>query len=173
MTLAAAVAVTSVFAAGPSSAPATGSYALQVQDYITLTPSGDYGTVQTMDFDNPTEMSQGATTNPVMFEVSASRSWKATYTAGAWTRTGTPNPAVASEVPVSAISKIQVTGAHGGAQSDIPSLTAVATGANQLAHAANGGISQGFTLGGTVTPGFSYNMSGTYTSAVSVIATLD
>jgi hypothetical protein len=154
-----------------------GEFNLVINDYISIEPGNMFPAGQpTVTFNNPTEMAAGKETGTQTFTVNASRSFTVTISATPFV-TDNPNPEVDNNIPANQIYSIEssngtngvVTNGSGNWQPvQDPSL-----GGTVVATSPNGGLNKQFDLQGKITPGFTYNMGGHYTSDVAIIAALD
>ncbi len=170
MTAALAIAA---FAGAKAAGPVTlnGNFNIVVNDYLTMNPNGNWGNGSTHVFNTPAEMATGYEVGVTGFVVEASRSWHVTYSATDWTRSGAAQANVDQTVPVGDIWSIKADNGTPGVWTVGGYYPASVAGYNIAA--SNGGLNKTFDLNGKVTPGFGHNMSGTYTTSIAVIASLD
>lgn len=168
--------------AAQAQATASGTLTFQVNDFISMTPSGAAGTVPLATFNNPTQMQNGIAQPGLNFAVSASRSWSAAYSASDFVRTAGGSVALGSEtphniavnVPVGAVMNVMATGSAGvGVFGSAMAFGPVSNGPTQIVSSLNGGLSKAFTVLTEVKPGFTYNLEGTYATTASLVASLD
>jgi hypothetical protein len=146
-----------------------GTATVVVTDYINLSPSGGFGNAN-FSFANPQAMVDGIS-GVENFTVVASRAWKFMFDASDFTG-GTPGPGVSGSVPASQIMTISSTGdaavnTYGGNW-----INASSTPTN-MAWMPTGTTGNAFNLHYKVTPGLANQMSGTYTSTIHQIASLN
>ena len=148
----------------------SGTATVVVTDYINLTPSTGIGNAM-FEYTTPAAMAAG-TEGVEAFNVIASRAWKFEFSASNFNG-GTPGPGVASSIPAGQILTISTTGDNTvntlGSGNWIPATGALANVANM----ATGTLGSNFNLHYKVTPGLANQMSGSYTSTITQIASLN
>lgn len=147
-----------------------GAYNVVVNDYLTMSPSGSFGTAGPITFNNPTEMQNGQFMPGANMIVEASRSWNVTVTVGSFIG-GNAGSTIAHNIPAGNIMTVRTHNGTNGTNTLGGYIAAPAAPYN-VANS-NGGLNKTFTIDGMLTPGFAQNMSGSYTAAIDIIASLD
>jgi hypothetical protein len=165
----AALAIAAFGANAQSSASQTGTLSVTVNDYITMVPSGSFGTLSAT-FNTPAEQVAGVSLGSGTVTIVASRAWKFDYSVSNFTG-GTPGPGVAGTVPSSIVSVTSSNPSSGSVW--VLGTTLASPTAQTLAAEAGGTTGSSFTLSGWLTPGLGNQMSGTYTASVLKLASLN
>lgn len=156
----------------------TGPFQVQVQDFITIDPSGDFNySLPTLTFNNPQQMIDGLEIGPQKYKVTASRAWKVTVKASDFQLQGDPASAsVATSIPTATHYQLRTefaTIAPSGHLYTAQPFTFIPNAGVVVAQGDHGGINIEFNLFAKFTPGLASNLSGLYESDVQVIASLD
>ena len=146
---------------------AAATLSIVCNDAITLSPNGSYGTIAVGTFNTPAQYQAGASLGPLGFTVGATRSFKVSATATDFQRTEeTENPAINETVPVGNVMVVSVSGLESA-------YNGPANNSMVLGTSSTGAVAKSFSVGAAITPGLSNQMSGTYKSTISMIASLD
>lgn len=156
-------------AAGDLAVTNNGTLGVTVNDYLTVVPSGGFAAGPVI-FSTPDQQVTPWTTSNTVTVV-ASRAWKYEYSATNFVG-GSNGTGVSSNVPVGNIWHVGTSA--GSANVNVTGSNAPASNTLQnIANQSTGTQSSTFVLTGVLTPGLNNQMSGTYSSTITQIASLD
>jgi hypothetical protein len=167
------LALSPAIAVAQSSASNSGTLAVTVNDYITMVPGTGFAAGPVV-FNNPAQM-----TTPVIYNnqvtIVASRAWKFDYSATAFTRTGpgVAGPGVATTIPAGNIWMIATDNGSAGVNTYLGVYQPSSAAPVNMANEATGTLTSTFDLSGKLLPGLTNQMSGTYNTSITQIASLN
>ena len=146
-----------------------GPFNMVINDYISLMPNGIFPSTPTITFHNPNEMSAGQLTGAQTFTVSASRDWNVKVSASNFKKDVND-----AGIPAQNLYAVASSNGSTGVVTSSGAFLPVTSVGVQVAGKNTGQVSSTFDLQGRITPGFDNgNLTGTYTSNVSILATLN
>ena len=169
------LALSPAIAVAQSTASNNGSMAVTVNDYITMVPGSGFSAGPIV-FNNPTEMTTPWTyTNQVT--IVASRAWRFDYSSSDFLRDNSGGAAptgVANSVPTGNIWMIATgNGSSAGVNTYNGSYVPSSNSPMNMANEATGTLTSTFDLTAKLLPGLTNQMSGTYNSTITQLASLN
>ena len=163
---------------GPASTPASAVLSIQCNDFISLSPLLPPGTTLIMEFETPEDYASGNNLGYSPMTVTATRSFKVKANATPFLRqsgTGGTGSYIPSSVNADVILKMKAmaSGITGPTTTLTTAYTPVGMAGTTLVSGSQGSLSTSFAFMMKVTPGLTLNMSGTYVSNLTFIASLD
>lgn len=157
-----------------------GQYNITVNDFIIMQPNGQWPHQVDPQATFLDENGNPIATNPEDFTVTANRSWKVRIYATTFDRSpASPNPLlIGDHIDPALIYQVESSNGEApvttnGANVWTPIPLQVPSGGAIVASSPQGTFQKKFTLRGRIVPNLALNMSGNYSSTVTIVAALD